>query len=112
MWRNTFENEYDLIDFLGEIGEYNEFSPKRLISFVNNVEKKFKKIDPRGKIYWTFGREYSPVLYIEFQSFKDMTKILKYLKRIEHPINFLSADEFNVMNKGDSQNLKVRIWWD
>lgn len=128
----------DLLDYIKAVDMYNKFDAENvceMVSAINNIMPKpnYGENNPNtGKIdhKYSFGREYSPVLYIEFNLchsvnaykgqnmktlFESTQSGIARLKQIERAARSIGqCDEFDVeySQGNDWESISIRIWWD
>jgi len=87
-FRVEFPNVEEAIDAVELIGQYNEFSPDKVASFLRSLPH-----DTRVGV----GREYSPVIYVKAPK----KEVLALAQTFE-----LRVDEL------DTVGIWCRLWWD
>jgi hypothetical protein len=99
----------DLWEYLKQIGEYNQFNPKKVYNNLGFLKNEDIRIE--------IGREYSPVIYITSYSKnggltrKSIDGDEKFIKKLEQKARKALADEINTENiKGIK--FVTRIWFD
>lgn len=96
----TEDGFHDLWSALHQVKYYNDFSAGRVIAQFRLLEDNYTGVIP-GVRRIRFGREYSPVLYIECDSKKRAQELYDTLDK-----DYLRASEYSVKGK------TIRLWWD
>jgi hypothetical protein len=92
------------------IDNYNDYNSEKVASIIKKIDQLWPSTNQH--VTFQFGREYSPVLYVDFPYWKSQTERFEnrdeLIKQSLALLKTCNPDELDE----DSVGFRVRAWWD